>query len=395
MLIALCGAYISVIVGCISTSQAGADPGLTLGNAERESNASPGVDVTPSRLASITDGWKTDFGRLSVPISEIQSGGPTRDGIPPIDAPQFVSNQDARIWLKLHEPVVTLEVNGEARAYPLQILVWHEIVNDTVGGRPVSLTYCPLCNLAIAFDREIDGETYNFGTTGYLRQSNLVMWDRQTESWWQQSTGEAIVGARTGTRLAVYPSAIASFEDFQSTYPRGAVLSRDTGFIRGYGRNPYPGYDDVRASPFLFSGSIDERLKSLQRVATVNVGHDSTAYPFTELENVSVVQDTVAGQDLVVLFARGTRSALDRGEMADSRDVGATGVFRPSVGGRTLSFLARGGAIFDAETDSQWNVLGHAVAGALVGSRLEPITHGNHFWFCWVAFQPSTRVWTR
>jgi hypothetical protein len=184
-------------------------------------------------------GWKTDFSKHTVPLSEIQSGGPPRDGIPPIDRPAFVDSAVASEWLADNEPVVVYEENGDARAYPLQILIWHEIVNDTVGGRPVTVTFCPLCNTAIAFDRRLDGVTYDFGTTGNLRRSDLVMWDRQTESWWQQITGEAIVGALAGARLTPVPAAIQSFAAFRAAFPNGRVLSRETGVRRDYGRHRY------------------------------------------------------------------------------------------------------------------------------------------------------------
>ena len=145
-----------------------------------------------------TAGWRTDFSRHTVPYSEIMSGGVPRDGIPPLDNPSFVTQDEADDYVEDQEPVVVFEANGEAKAYPLQILTWHEIVNDEVGGLPVSVTYCPLCNSAVAFDRRLDGVVYDFGTSGNLRNSDLVMWDRQTESWWQQLTGEAIVGELAG-----------------------------------------------------------------------------------------------------------------------------------------------------------------------------------------------------
>ena len=141
-----------------------------------------------------TWGWKTNFEKHSVPYEEILSGGPPKDGIPAVDNPKFVSQKEADKWLKNIEPVVVVEHKGEARAYPLQILTWHEIVNDQLNGLPVSVTFCPLCNAAIAFDRRLDGRLLDFGTTGKLRNSDLVMYDRQTESWWQQFTGEAIIG---------------------------------------------------------------------------------------------------------------------------------------------------------------------------------------------------------
>ena len=156
--------------------------------------------------ASLTYGWKTDFTKHSVPYSEIMSGGPPRDGIPPIDSPKFETVADASEYLVDHEPMVVFEFNGEARAYPIGILMWHEIVNDEVGGLPITVTYCPLCNTAIVFDRRVGDRVLDFGTSGNLRNSDLVMWDRQTESWWQQITGEAIIGELTGAKLTFLPA---------------------------------------------------------------------------------------------------------------------------------------------------------------------------------------------
>ena len=176
-----------------------------------------------------TRGWKTDFSRHSVPYSEVFSGGVPRDGIPPIDDPKFTTPEQANGWLGEQEPVIAFELNGDARAYSLQILTWHEIVNDLVGDVPVAVTFCPLCNSAIVFDRRLEGIVYDFGVSGNLRNSDLIMWDRQTESWWQQFTGEAIVGELAGKRLTFIPASIISWADFKAANPEGKVLSRDTG----------------------------------------------------------------------------------------------------------------------------------------------------------------------
>jgi hypothetical protein len=285
-----------------------------------------------------------------------------------------------------------LEEKAEARAYPLQILIWHEIVNDEVAGRPVAVTFCPLCNTAIAFDRRLYAQVLDFGTTGNLRYSDLVMYDRQTESWWQQITGEAIVGELTGKQLQPLPAAIISFADFRKAYPLGMVLSRETGHFRNYGSNPYIGYDDINSSPFLFSGKPDARLRPMERVVTVSLNGEDTAYPFSLLEQGRVIQDRVGGRAVVVFFTRGTTSALDGGAIAGSRDVGASGVFEPAMDGQSLSFKAEGERIVDTGTGSTWSVLGQATGGPLAGTRLTPITHGNHFWFAWAVFKPNTRV---
>ena len=342
----------------------------------------------PANLQFSTFGWKTDFSKHSVPLDEISSGGPGKDGIPSIDEPIFITPEEATLDVGDHEPVVAVEINGEAKAYPIDILVWHEIVNDTIGGVPVTVTFCPLCNTAIAFDRRLDGTVYDFGVSGNLRYSDLIMYDRQTESWWQQITGRAIVGALTGKKLTPVPAAMVSFADFRSTHPEGVVLSRDTGFLRPYGRNPYPGYDNIGGSPFLFFEPVDGRLPAMERVVTVSLNGEDAAYPFSVLAEQSVIEDTVGGQPIVVFHQVGTDSPFSQG-----RDIGAASVFAPTVDGETLKFSVNdSGEIRDSETQSKWNVLGRAVAGPLEGKQLQSIVNGNHFWFAWAVFKPETRV---
>jgi hypothetical protein len=260
-------------------------------------------------LAFSTRDWKTDFSKALIPLSDIQSGGPGRDGIPPIDQPKFVSPADARAWLKDQEPVIAFELSGDARAYPLEIMIWHEIVDDEVGGVPVVITFCPLCNTAIAFDRRVDGQALRFGTTGNLRRSDLVMWSNDPgETWWQQITGEALVGDLVGHQLTMLPAEIVSFADFTAANPQGRILSRDTGHPRGYGTNPYVGYDDVNSSPFLYAGPTDGRLPPMERVATVELGGQTAAYPFSRLVQAHVVNDVVGG----IRWSSSTRAARSR-----------------------------------------------------------------------------------
>ena len=338
-------------------------------------------------------GWETDFSKRSVEFSEISSGGPPRDGIPPLDEPVFTTFYDADDWLNSKEPVISLEIGGDARAYPLQIITWHEIVNDQVGGVPVSVTFCPLCNSAITFDRRLDGVVHDFGTSGNLRNSDLIMWDRQTETWWQQLTGEGIVGELTGKRLTFLPSSVISWEDFKATYPDGQVLSRETGFNRRYGENPYVGYDRADSPPFLFRGDLDGRLLPKERVAAVNIGEVDAAFPFTTLNEERVVNYTVSGQDLVIFFKPGTRSALDQLLIGDSREVGATGIFVPELDGQKLTFRAEGDKFVDNETGSTWSLLGQGIEGPSARQQLTPIVHANHLWFAWAAFKPNTLIY--
>ena len=350
-----------------------------------------GGDEELRRARFSTQGWKTDFSKRSIPLSEIVSGGPGKDGIPAIDAPVFQDIDGGDQWLDDKEQVHVVDVQGEVRAYPLAILIWHEIVNDTVGGVSVAVTYCPLCNSAITFDRRLGDRTLEFGVSGVLRHSDMIMFDRQTESWWQQLVGEAIVGELLGERLTVLPSFLVSWEDFKEAYPDGRVLSRDTGYSRQYGRNPYELYD--RQTPFLFFGEPDKRLRPLDRVVVVEEGEDAIAFPLTVLEQEPVVHHTLGGEDLVVFFQFGANSALDDATVAGGRDVGAAAVYRPVVNGQQLAFTAVGETFVDDQTGSQWNLLGQAVDGPLAGERLEPVVHGTHFWFAWAVFKPYTSVY--
>ncbi len=337
-------------------------------------------------------GWQTNFSIKSVDLREIRQAAAARDIIPPIDNPVHISQAEGDEFLDDREPVAVLEHGGESRAYPLQILTWHEIVNDTVGGVPIIATYCPLCNTAVGFRRIVNDQTLRFGVSANLRGSNMVMWDDLTESFWQQSTGEAIVGDLTGTHLDFLPLSIASWSAYKESFPEGVVLSRETGHSRDYGINPYGGYDSS-SRPFLFDGPFDPRLRPMERVVALNLGGERVAYSYLQLEVMPVIHDSVGGQPLVVFWSPGTLSVLDSSSIASSADVGAAGVFVPELDGRSLSFAAEGGVIRDAGTGSIWNTLGLATEGPLAGSRLQPLVHGNDLWFAWAGLWPDTRVY--
>ena len=349
-------------------------------------------DTRSDFLQRATIGWNTDWSKHSIEYHDLLSGGPPRDGIPPIDQPKFIENQLAAQWLKPNDPVIALEINGDARAYPLQILTWHEIINDVVGEIAVTITFCLLCNSAIVFKRNHQGITYDFGTSGLLRHSDLVMYDRQTESLWQQFTGEAIVGVMTGEQLMMIPSGLIGFEQFQAAYPAGKILSKETGYSREYGRNPYPGYDDIRNNPFLFRDPLDERLPAMARVVTVSDGKYHNAYPVELLEKLRVIHHQLGNQAVVIFHQDGVSSALDTTRIANGDDVGATGVFVPLVGKQELTFIKERGFV-DEQTGSHWNIVGQAILGPLKGKQLERLVHADQFWFSWGAFRPDTLIY--
>lgn len=278
----------------------------------------------------------------SVPLEEIISGGPPKDGIPSIDDPKFVPVAEANGWLGDEEPGVAFSRGRTHRFYPYQILVWHEIVNDTVGGERVLVTYCPLCLTGFVFDPLVKGERAEFGTSGKLWKSNLVMYDRKTESYWPQILGEAVVGEMTGTKLLLLPSDQVRYGEWKRAHPDGEVLSRDTGTTRFYGQNPYGGYFEPRDFAVSLAGVRDTRLKPEDFVFGVLVNGRAKAYP--------------------------TAAAKARGEITDEF-AGRTFVLRHD---RELDAVR----IFEREPD-----------GALL--RINPF---SAFWFSWAAAHPGTEV---
>lgn len=261
----------------------------------------------------------TDFSKRMVPLEEIESGGPGKDGIPSIDTPVFASVSEGFADLAPTEPVVSIAIAGEARAYPLRILIWHEIVNDTVGGLPVAVTYCPLCNAAIVFDRRVEGRALEFGTTGNLRNSDLIMYDRETESWWQQYTGKAIIGEMMGNRLKSVPARLESAERFAERHAAGKVLVPNDPDMRPYGVNPYKGYDTMPV-PFLYDGSMPDGLPPMTRVVVIG----DMAWSLPMLREKGWWSDG----DLKITWEPGQNSALDTRKIANGRDVGNVVVTR-------------------------------------------------------------------
>ncbi|MEX0874622.1 MAG: DUF3179 domain-containing protein [Actinomycetota bacterium] len=369
-------------------------------------------DRSPTGSSRIAFPWEIDPPPQSlVPLDEIRSGGPPPDGIPPIDEPKFESVDEAEAWLDDREPVLSLVRDEAARAYPLQILTWHEIVNDTFAGDPITVTYCPLCNSGIAFHRRSeptgaarsllgakDPVVLDFGTSGRLYRSNLVMYDRQTKSLWIQFTGQAVTGPFMGAELETIPSQMVSWAEFREAHADASVLSRDTGHRRDYGRNPYAGYDDVGSTPFLFDGEHDGRLDPMERVVTVSVDGASRAYRYRSMNEMAqhgaaVISDVLADTPIAIFYRFGTTSALDASEIAASKDVGAAGVFDARIAGRRLTFEPSPEGFRDNQTGSTWNLLGEAVSGELEGSRLEAVVHDDTFWFVWSTFRPQTTIW--
>ncbi len=245
----------------------------------------------------------TDRVKHSIPLDEIVSGGPPKDGIPPIDNPKFLNVKEAQEFLKDKDPGIGLEINGTARFYPFQILVWHEIVNDKINGRRVLVTYCPLCLSGIVFDPVVKGERVEFGTSGKLWNSNLVMYDRKTESLWPQILGEAVVGEMTGAKLPILPSDQIRYGDWKKKFPNGQVLSRNTGHIRFYGQDPYGDYYSTPGTFFPVSKQ-DDRLGEKELVLGIVVNGKAKAYQPAAVKREGEVTDTFQGKTIVARYER-------------------------------------------------------------------------------------------
>ncbi len=349
---------------------------------------------TEQRIAnSVKRIWTTNTGRRIVNLTSIISGGVPRDGIPPIDNPRYESVTEPPDWLDDEEPVISVEINGDARAFPLNILLRHEIVNTEIGGEAVTVTFCPLCNSSLVFKSTIDGVKHRFGVSGFLRNSDLIMWDDKTQTWWQQLTGDAIVGDYVGRRLFQVPAQVVSWDTFASEFPNGLVMDRPGG--RGsYENTPYTGYDDAdNEDPFLFLGTPDPRANAVDRISAIDIGSGPVAYHFDFLSKYPVVNDVIGDTPVLILFDNGTesafRSARQRGEFAT---VGSSTTFTRDLNGRVLTFSAIDGVIKDDQTGSTWSRFGKAKAGELAGEELLPVLHGDHFWFAWAAFKPDTTL---
>ncbi|MCL1601369.1 MAG: DUF3179 domain-containing protein [Actinomycetia bacterium] len=348
----------------------------------------------PAGPSALDNKFDDSFPSPLIEPRDVVSGGPPPDGIPPIDDPQFISVSDADVWLNDVEPVLVVDIDGDVRAYPIQIMMWHEIVNDTVGGIPLAVTYCPLCNSAVSFERTVRGVETTFGTSGNLYNANLVMYDRATESLWNQLDGRAVIGVLTGDVLTQVPSTTMSWSTLRDSRPNAKVLDRDrTGASRNYGTNPYTGLDDPNGQPFLFNGDIDVRAKAMQRIVAIETDGAASAWTLDAVssDNESAVTEAeFNGESLVILWQAGEASALDTSDIAAGRDVGTVGVFSAIVDDQVLTFQADGDSFIDDQTSSTWNILGEAQSGPLAGTALEPVTFVRTFWFSWAAFRPDT-----
>ena len=314
-----------------------------------------------------------------IPLDQIVSGGPPPDGIPSIDNPKFMSVKEADQILGDSELVVGLSINGDIRVYPLQILVWHEIVNDNVGGVPVAITYCPLCFTNQVFNRTLeDGNVVEFGTSGKLYNSNLVMYDRTSNSLWSQGLAHGITGKYAGVNLQRIPFDVVNWKEWKQLYPESKVLSRDTGTSRPYGADPYGDYYTNSEVLFPISNK-DNRLGLKEIIIGLENNGQYKAYKLQDVEDKKIVNDEINNKS-IALFS--SIPFMVR-------------IFDPVIDDQALQFKynPQNNTFVDLLTGSEWNFEGMAVKGELKGKELIRLPYDEGYWFEWVAFHPETELY--
>ncbi|MBF8965516.1 DUF3179 domain-containing protein [Pontibacter sp. FD36] len=343
--------------------------------------------------------WQTDTTKRTVPLSEFKVAVP-KGAFPVLQVPKFIGAREGLQAYFKHEPVISVVINGKSKAYPLNVLTVHEIANDTLAGTPILVTYCPLCNASVVYDRRLNQKDrerlLDFGVSGMLRHSDMVMYDTQTETWWQQLMGEALVGELAGQELKVIPSLVISVEEFFQRYPDGQILSPETGIAGGYGQNPYVGYDDPKGLPyesFIDKDKVDRRLPPMERVVDVESKGKRKVYPFSAISRLGVINDTFNGKHIVVFYKSGTVSVLDEKDISKSKNVGTATLFNAVLDGQRLTFQKKGEMFVDQQTGSTWDITGRSVAGPLKGKQLRIEPHSNHLAFAWLAFYPESEIY--
>lgn len=349
-----------------------------------------GATVLLVQWKVVREYWQTNFEKYSVPPEDIVSGGTGRDSrIIPIDNPLFASVDIARNRLDDYTSVIVVEYQGIKRAYPLNIMTAHEIVNDNIGGLPIAVTFCPMCNSAIVYHRVVDGQVLRMGVSGNFYGNNFLMYDNLTESWWYQFTGEAVVGDFTGERLDIVPSQVVGFHSYARRYPDGEVLIGDANRPNmNYDLTPYMIYQNS-SSPVLSNDNYDPRLSAMQRVLSTNVEQMPIAYPFSILREVGVINDVVNGHPIVAFWQAGAVDAIE----SNDDNTGQAAIFGRELNGELLTFRYDYGRIYDEQTNSEWNIFGEAIAGELQGESLYDYDCYTYFWFAWSSAYPETLVY--
>ena len=377
-MLAVAGLSVAVLVGITTASFLSDEPAPAKSDEPAPAKSDEPATAKSDTLSIPSEEFtlmETDGVKHLIPLSEIRGGGPPKDGIPSIDNPVFAEVSDSD-FVSDSDTVIGLHINGEAKAYPLFILVWHEIVNDRIGGIPVSVTYCPLCYTNQVFERIIDGQEVEFGTSGKLYNSNLLMYDRLTESYWSQALGLAVTGELSGYTLDLVPFDVIAWGDWKILHPDTTVLTTDTGAIRPYDTDPYGNYYTEPRIMFPVSHR-DDRLGLKEIIVGFTQDNIYKAYAQNDIESKVLINDSIGDAPilLVSLFPQNTRS------------------FERTLDGNVLDFVFLDDTITDIQTNSQWDYSGLSISGENAGKQLKRIPNEPGFWFEWVAFHPDTLLY--
>ncbi|MBD80876.1 MAG: hypothetical protein CL840_18310 [Crocinitomicaceae bacterium] len=345
--------------------------------------------------------WNTDTSKRNIVLSELISVLP-RHSFPTINYPDFLEKESGLASFYQYEPVIAVSINGESKAYPMNMLTMHEMSNDSLGGIPILPTYCPLCNSSVVYDRRLTykGKEYvfEFEVSGMLRNSDMVMADKQTETWWQQLTGKGLVGELSGVELKVIPSMVISVREFFERYPDGKILSPKNGTSseEQYGTNPYESYDNQLNKPYsryYDYSKLDKRLPAMERVIDLEGKNGYKIYPYSAIAQKGVINDSYDDKNIVIFYKPGLISILDQKDISKSKAVGSVTMFSSEVDGSVLTFKKEKEVFVDQETGSSWDITGRCISGKLKGKELTPERYSNHFAFAWLTFYPESEIY--
>jgi hypothetical protein len=346
-------------------------------------------------------GWSTDTTLHTVQLDELTMAV-AKDALPTLDFPKFITKNDPAFNFYEHEPVIEISYNGESKAYPLSLLTMFELSNDSIGGEQVMITYCPMCNSAMVFNRKVkrDSKDYllHFGISGLLMHNDMIMYDKETNSWWEQLMGEAIVGELAGTELKMMRALIISVKDYFDRYPQGKILSPEDLYLISSetGHRPFHhlNHDNNHLdSTYYLPEKVDPRLPPLERVFDIHVENHSMIYPFTSIAKKEVINEVFENMNFVIFYHKDMVSVLDEDDFKKSKKIGSATAFRRDLDGVIYTFKKKANYFVDDQTGSVWDITGYCKEGSLKGKQLWIIPHSNHFAFAYLAFFPDATIY--
>jgi len=345
--------------------------------------------------------WSTDTTNHTVDVSEISLAAP-KDALPTLDFPKFINKNDKSFNFYEYEPVIVISFKGETKAYPLSLLTMFELSNDSLGGEQLMITFCPMCNAAMVFNRKInkDNKEYllTFGISGLLMHNDMIMYDKQTNTWWEQLMGEAIVGELAGTELKMMRALIISVKDYYDRYPEGKILSSEGINIvdKTSGHRPFYhlNHDNKHIdSTYYLPEKVDNRLPPLERVLDIHVEDHIKIYPFSAIAKKGVINEVFDNMHFVIFYHKDMVSVLDEDKLSKSKHIGSATAFRSNLEGVNYTFHKKGNYFFDNQTHSTWDITGYCKEGVLKEKQLMILPHSNHFAFAYLAFFPDAEIY--